>query len=63
MNKLNEQLNSKKDDNQLYGEMLATKLRILSSSNKLHAKHEIDNIMFKYKLRNEEDQHANAKLL
>ena len=50
MNKLKEKLNSKKHDNQLYGDMLATKLRRLSSSNKLRAKHEIANIMFKYML-------------
>ena len=63
MNKLKEKLNSKKHDNQLYSDMLATKLRRLSSSNKLRAKHEIANIMIKYMLQNEEDQQANAKLL
>ena len=31
MNKLKEKLNSKKDDDQLYGDLLATKLRRLSS--------------------------------
>ena len=60
MNKLKEKLNSKKHDNQLYSD---TKLRRLSSSNKLRAKHEIANIMIKYMLQNEEDQQANAKLL
>ena len=61
MNKLKEKLNSKKDDDQLYGDLLATKLRRLSSSSKLCAKHEIDNIMFKYMLQNEEDQQANVQ--
>ena len=46
MNKLKEKLNTEKDDDQLYGDLLATKLRRISSSGKLHAKHEIDNIMF-----------------
>ena len=40
MNKLKEQLNSKKDDDQLYGDLLATKLWRLSSSSKLRTKHE-----------------------
>ena len=61
MNKLKEKLNSKKDDGQLYGDLLATKLWRLSSSSKLHSKHEIDNIMFKYILHNEEDQQANVQ--
>ena len=56
MNKLKEKLNSKKDDDQLYGDLLANKLRWLRSSSKLRAKHEIDNVMFKYMLLNEEDQ-------
>ena len=55
MNKLKEKLNSKKDDDQLYGDLLATKLQRLLSSSTLCAKHEIDNIMFKYMLQNEED--------
>ena len=37
MNKLKEKLNSKKDGDQLYGDLLATKLRRLSSSSKLCA--------------------------
>ena len=61
MNKLKEKLNSKKDDDQLYGDLLATKLRRLSSSSNLRAKHEVDNIMFKYMLQNEEDQQANVQ--
>ena len=61
MNKLKEKLHSKKDDDQLYGDLLATKLRRLSSSCKLRAKHEIHNIMFKYMLKNEEDQQANVQ--
>ena len=61
MNKLKEKLNSKKYDDQLYGDLLATKVRRLSSSSKLHAKYEIYNIMFKYMLQNEEDQQANIQ--
>ena len=61
MNKLKEKLNSKKDDDQIYGDLLATKLRRLLSSSKLRAKHEIDNIMFKYMLQNEEDQQADVQ--
>ena len=53
--KLRDRLSSKKndtkDEDQLYGDLLATKLRKLS---KLKAKHEIDNVMFKYQLENEE---------
>ena len=61
MNKLKEKLNSKKDDDQLYCDLLATKLRRSSSSSKLRAKHEIGNIMFKYMIQNEEDQQANVQ--
>ena len=64
MNKLKEKLNSKKDYDQLYGDLLASKLRRLSSSSKLRTKHEIGNIMFKHMLQNEEDQQTNmSKLL
>ena len=62
MNKLKEKLNSKKDDDHLYGDLVATKLQRLSSSSKLRAKHETDNIMIKYMLQNEEDQQANVKV-
>ena len=55
MNKLKEKLNSKKDDDHLYGDLLAAKLQRLSSSSKLRAKHETDNIMIEYMLQNEED--------
>ena len=61
MNKSKEKLNSNKVDDQLYSDLLATKLWSLSSSSKLHAKHEVDNIMFKYMLDNEEDQQANVQ--
>ena len=50
MSKLKEKLNSKEDDDQVYGHLLATKLRRLLSSSKLPAKHEINNIMLKYML-------------
>ena len=62
MNKLKEKLNSKKDDDQLYRDLLATKLWRLSSSSKLRAKHEIDNIMFKYMLQSVEDQKVNVQV-
>ena len=61
MNELKEKLNSKKDDDQLYGDLLGTKLRRLLSSSKLRAIYEIDNIMFKYILQNEGDQQANVQ--
>ena len=61
MNKLKGKVDSKKDDDQLYGDLLATKLWRLSSSSKLRAKHEIDNIMFKYMLQNEEAQQPNSQ--
>ena len=61
MDKLKEKLNSKRDDDQLYGDMLATKLRRLSSSSNLRARHETANIMFKYILQNEEYQQANVQ--
>ena len=62
MNKLKEKLNTKKDDDQLYGDLLPTKLRRLSRSSKLRAKHEIDNIMFKYMLQSVEDQKVNVQV-
>ena len=48
MVKLKEKLNSKKDEGGLYGDLLSTKLRSLSKINDLKAKHEIDNIMFRF---------------
>lgn len=55
MKKLREKLseNGKKDDDTLYSELLSTKLRKLSVANKLRAKHDIDNLMFKYLLQEE----------
>ena len=50
MVKLKEKLNSKKDEDGLYGDLLATKLRSLSKINKLKSNHEIDNIMFRFQL-------------
>ena len=61
MNKLKEKFNSKKDGDQLYGDLLATKLRRLLNSSKLGVNHEIDNIMFKYMLQNEKDQQVNVQ--
>ena len=37
-----------KDEDALYGELMAANLRKLSADNKLMAKHEIDNIIFRY---------------
>ena len=54
MAKLKERLGSKKDEDQLYGDLLATKLRKLSKLSKIKAKHEIDNVMFKYEVADEE---------
>ena len=45
------------------GDLLAGKLRRLSSSSKLCAKHEIDNIIFKYMLQNEKINKQMSKLL
>ena len=53
--KLKEKLNSKKDEDKLYGDLLATKLRSLSEINKLKAKHKIDNIMFTFQLQQDEE--------
>ena len=57
MYKLRDRLssNNEKDDDQLYGDLLATKLRKLSKINKLKAKHQIDNIMFQFQLEDEEN--------
>ena len=55
MVKLKEKLNSKKDEDKLYGDLLATKLRSLSKINKLKAKHKIDNIMFTFQLQQDEE--------
>ena len=56
MYKIRDKLNSDsntKDDDQLYCDLLATKLRKLTRISKLKAKHEIDNLMFKYQLEDE----------
>jgi len=50
---LKKRLSSTKDDDQLYGDLLATKMRKLTKITKLQAKHEIDNIMFKFQLQDE----------
>ena len=55
MVKLKEKLNSKTDENGLYGDLLSTKLRRLSKINKLEAKHEIDNIMFRFQLQQDKE--------
>ena len=55
MVKLKEKLNSKKDEDKLYGDLLATKLTSLSKINKLKAKHKIDNIMFTFQLQQDEE--------
>lgn len=50
MLKLKEKLGTKKDEDQLYGKLLAAKLRKLTKLSKLKAKHEIDNLVFKYEI-------------
>ena len=60
MKKLGEKLEhpqepKQKDDDTLYGELLTAKLEKLSGLNKLRAKYEIDNLMFKYMIAHEEE--------
>ena len=55
MVKLQERLNTKKDEDRLYGNLLATKLRSYSKINKLKAKLEINNIMFRFQLQQDEE--------
>ena len=54
MSTLKERLEAKKDENQLYADLLAAKLRKLTKLNKVRAKHEIDNLMFKCELQDVE---------
>ena len=54
MSTLKARLEAKKDEDQLYADLLAAKQRKLTKLNKLRAKHEIDNLMFKYELQDEE---------
>lgn len=59
MKKLGERLSNmpaKRDDDTLYGELLASNLKKLSEINKLQVKHEIDNIVFRYLLKEQEKQ-------
>lgn len=56
MLKLREKITSKKDEDDLYGQLLATKLKRMSKINKLKAKHEINNLMFKFQLEEEEKE-------
>ena len=51
---LKARLEAKKDEDQLYTDLLAAKLRKLAKLNKLRAKHEIDDLMFKYELQAKE---------
>ena len=55
MVKLKEKLNSKKDEDGLYGDLLATKLRSLSKINKLKSNHEIDNIIFRFQFQQDKE--------
>ena len=61
MQSLKDRLGSKKDEGQLYGELLATKMKKLSKINKLKAKHEIDNIMFKFQFEDESNSTTNQQ--
>ena len=54
MSTLKERLEAKKDEDQLYADLLAAKLKKLTKLNKVRAKHETDNLMFKYELQGEE---------
>ena len=47
-----------KDDDRLYGDLLTVNLRKLSSDCKLLAKHEIDNVMFKYLLAQRQQENS-----
>ena len=47
MSTLKVRLEVKKDEDQLYADLLASKLRKLTKLNKLREKHQIDNLMFK----------------
>ena len=53
MLQLKERISSKKDEDDLYGQLLAAKLKRMSRINRLKAKHEIDNLMFKFQLEEE----------
>ena len=54
MTTLKARVEAKKYEDQLYADLLAAKLRELTKLNRLKAKHEIDNLMFKYELQDEE---------
>ena len=47
-----------KDDDRLYGDLLTVNLRKLSSDNKLLAKHDIDNVMFRYLLAQRQQENS-----
>ena len=55
MVKLKEKLNSNKDEDELYDDLVAAKLESLSKLNKLKAKQEIYKIMFKFQLQQDEE--------
>ena len=55
MVKLKEKLNSNKDEDGLYDDLVAAKLESLSKLNKLKAKQEIYKIMFKFQLQQDEE--------
>ena len=63
MSTLKARLEAKKDEDQLHADLLAAKLRKLTKLNKLRAKHEIDNLMFKYELQDEEIAHQNNQFM
>ena len=58
MLQLRERISSKKDeDDDLYGQLFAAKLKKMLRINKLKIKHEIDNLMlFKFQLEEEEKE-------
>ena len=55
MVKLKEKLNSNKDEDELYDDLVAAKLESLSKLNKLKAKQDIYKIMFKFQLQQDEE--------
>ena len=61
MVKLKEKWNSKENEDGLYGNLLAIKLKSLSKINKLKTKHEIDNIMFRFLLQQDEESNLPPK--
>ena len=54
MSTLKARIEAKKDEDQLYADLLTAKLRKLTKLSKLRTKHEIDNLISKYELQDVE---------